>query len=1047
MLRWMLERGIFISVIVVAVSLLGLVSLVRVPIQMTPNIERSVVSVRTIWPGATPQDVEAEIVVEQERYLRRLQGLIQMTSESKSGSATINLEFDLSTSIPEALLRTSNALSQVANYPENVDPPSLLTSSSDQEAFIFYNILALEPENNQPSVADLTHFVDKYIRDRLERLEGVSQVRVFSGAERQIHINVDPEKLASAGITFSEFRVAVRNRNRDISGGNIESGKRIYQLRTVGRFSSLDDIANTVLTEREGSVVYLRDVADIEFSSQKRASQGYINGQPSFPFGIVRTPGSNVIQTFDRVSAEIAQINKEVSVPRGLEIGSYSDDVRYVKSAIRVVQINLTIGALLASIVLYLFLKNVRSTLIGAIGLPICALGAILGLSLTGRTINVISLAGIAFAIGMTLDNSIVVLENISRYRKEGKSPFNAALAGVTEVWPAVLASTLTTIAVFTPVLLIDGEVGQLYSDIAIAISAAIAVSMLVAIAAIPALSANLLGKELDEPARKASFSLNIFDLLAKKFKHNVASLVAWLLVSRKRQVFLVSFVLLVTIGMAIQLAPGAEYLPEGEENKIFSRMLSPPGYNKDEIDSATLGLEKLLIDQLYADGADFASGKTDVPPIRYMLRLANHGSMFSIAEPISSDPEHADALKKVLSREMNDIPGMIGVANRGSLFSGNSGGSRSIQLNVFGPDLPTLYAAGRQTFLAHKKAFPDAQIRPIPSLSLAQPAIEIEPNWQTLMENGISAAEIGTLVWAMADGAYLDEYFLGDEKVDIYTYARGGVIQNPDDIKKIPVYTNQGTTLRLETLAEISSTVTATSIRRVDGRRAITINVIPPRSIALEDAAKKIATEVIPSIQASDQFDERVQIQLAGASNKLAAARDALDGNLLLAVALSYLLMVTIFSHWGYPLVILLNIPLGVCGGIVGLWFVDNVVGASVNLDMLTMLGMIVLIGTVVNNPILLLEKTRKLIAQGETVADAISHSVEVRLRPIMMSMLTTIVGLSPVVFSSGAGTELYRGLGTVVMFGLLFSTVLTLTFMPALLALLFNKGYFSKR
>lgn len=1046
MLAWIIRRGVIISVCIVAVCLLGLVSLFRVPIQMTPNIEQSVVSVRTIWPGANPQDIEAEIVVEQERYLRRLRGLVKMTSESKSGSATIDLEFDLSTSSSEALLRTNNALSQVASYPENVDPPSLVTSSSDQDPFIFYNLIAVEPEKYQPTAANLSHLLDRYVRDRLERIEGVSQVIIFVNVDRQVHINVDPEKLASVGISFSQFRTAVRSRNRDISGGNIESGKRRYQVRTIGRFSSLEDIAGTVIAQRNGDAVLLRDVADVEFSSQTQASRGYINGQPSFPFGIVRTPGSNVIEIYESVSAEIAQINKKILKSRGLEIIQYSNDVRYVKSAIKVVQINLLIGAFLASIVLFLFLKNLRPTFIGAIGLPICALGAILGLAITGRTINVISLAGIAFAIGMTLDNSIVVLENIFRHRKLGKSTFDAALDGVSEVWPAVLASTLTTIAVFTPVILIQGEVGQLYSDIAIAISAAVAMSMLVAITVIPVLSANLLGKtsSVVEPSR---FGVNLFDSTALGFKRLVTSLVTWLLVSAKRQIFLVAVVLMGTVGLAMQLSPGAEYLPEGEEKKIFAFMLSPPGYNMEEIDRASQHIEAMLVEQIDADGSDYAQGKTQIPPMSYMLRVANIGSMLSISEPISDDPAHAESLKQVLSKELNAVPGMIGFANRGSLFSGNAGGSRNIELNVFGPDLTSIYAAAMQSFLALKAAFPDAQIRPVPGLSLAQPSIEIEPNWQRLAENNITATELGALVWAMADGAYLDEYFMGDEKVDIYTYPSGDLVETSGDLESLPIYTSQGGVMSLGALADISSTVTASSIRRVDGRRAITLNLVPSRDIALEDAADKIENEVIPSIQAGDQFDSRVQIQLGGASNKLAAARDALDGNLLLAIALSYLLMVVIFSHWGYPLVILLNIPLGICGGIVGLWFVKNVVGANVNLDMLTMLGMIVLIGTVVNNPILLLEQTRKLIAQGESVAKAISGSVEIRLRPIMMSMLTTIVGLSPVVFSSGAGTELYRGLGTVVMFGLLFSTVLTLTFMPALLALLFNKGYFSKR
>ena len=1043
MLRLAIERGVILSVVIAMVCLFGLIAVLRVPVQMTPDIERPIISVRTSWPGAAPQDVEAEILVEQEQYLRNLQDLLKMTSEARSGSATIDLEFAIGTSIQEALVLVNNALSQVASYPENVDPPRLITSSSSQDAFIFYSLIALNPEASQPTPAQLTNILDKHVLTRLERVPGVSEAIIFGEVDRQVHLTVNPAQLAARGITIAQLRTAIRSRNRDVSAGDVDSGKRRYVIRTIGRYESLEQIADTIISEQDGHVVRVRDVGKVSLGSQELRSRGYINGQASFPFGIKRVAGANVIEILDGTNAVVEELNARVLKRLGVKIVHYADDVKYVKEAIGVVQKNLALGALLACIVLYLFLHALSPTLLGALGVPICTVGAFLGLLLAGRTLNVISLAGVAFAIGMTLDNSIVVLENILRHRALGKNSYRAALDGVREVWSAVLASTLTTVFVFTPIVLIEDEVGQLYSDIAIAISAAIAMSMLIAVTAIPSIAARL-PSGINTTDHRGRSWLKPFVHLAGIFQGRTMAMIDGLLQSTWRRICVVLGTLLICGLIVWGLTPRAEYLPEGEENKIFALMLPPPGYNMDEVDRASRSLETLLLSQIDADGSAFARGDTPVPPMKYLLRVAATGSMFSISETLSDNPAHANALKDAISQHLNTKPGMIAFANRGSIFSDNSGGSRSIQLDIVGPDLNAIYHAALRTYVKSQAVFQNAQIRPLPGLSLSQPSVEIRPNWQRAAELGLDTGDLGYLIWALTDGAYLDEYFLDDDKVDIYLYSSQGQVENPEDIAQLPIYTPQGTVVPLSAIAEIQQTVSASTVRRVDGRRAVTLNLIPPREIALEQAVEIVQQQIVEELTQDPQIDGSVQIQLAGASDKLSSAQQALSGNFFIAVLLSYLLMVAIFSHWGYPLIILLTIPLGISGGILGLWLMNNVFGIRMALDMITMLGMVVLIGTVVNNPILLVEQTRRLLAEGKAIKDAVKESVRIRLRPIMMSMLTTVFGLSPVVFLSGAGTELYRGLGAIVLFGLLFSTVLTLTFMPAFLSLLLE--FFAK-
>lgn len=303
-----------------------------------------------------------------------------------------------------------------------------------------------------------------------------------------------------------------------------------------------------------------------------------------------------------------------------------------------------------------------------------------------------------------------------------------------------------------------------------------------------------------------------------------------------------------------------------------------------------------------------------------------------------------------------------------------------------------------------------------------------------------LPARELGYTVWALADGAFVDEFFLADDKVDMYLYSSEGTVAAPEDLADLPLYTPAGGVLPLSSFAEIRETVSANRIRRIDGARSVTLTIIPPRDILLERAVELVQRDVIDQLRQQGRLQGDVNLRIGGASDKLRAARDALADNFMVAIVLAYLLMVAIFSHWGYPLLILCSLPLGISGGIAGLWFMNTVMGIRMPLDMLTMLGMIVLIGTVVNNPILLVEQARRNLARGMVPLAAVLDSVSLRLRPIMMSMFTTIFGLAPVVFLPGAGTELYRGLGTIVLFGLFFSTLLALSFIPALLVLVFR-------
>ncbi len=1035
MFRFAIERGIILSVAISVLMLFGVVAIFQVPVQMTPDIDQRVISVRTIWPGATPQEIESEILVEQEQYLRRVKGLQRMTGEATTGRATIDLEFDASSDIQELLVRVNSALSQVAEYPENVDPPRLITNSSSQQSFIFMGLIPADPD--QYSRAELTSIIEKHIITQIERIPGVAELVIFGTSEAQVHVRIDPAALSARGITIAELRNAIRARNTDFSGGDLDSGKRRYIIRTVGRYEDLDQIRNTIIAERNGNFVRIADVASVSLGAQEQRVLSYLNGTAAIMMGVQRSPGSNVIDILHAVENEIDTLNNGRLKNYDLSLIKYSDDVKYVSKAINVVQKNLALGGLLACAVLYLFLRAAAPTALGALGVPLCTVGAFLGLLIMGRTLNVISLAGIAFAIGMTLDNSIVVLENIIRHRAMRKSPARAALDGVSEVWPAVLASTLTTIFVFTPIVLINEEVGQLYSDIAIAISAAIIMSMIVAVSVIPSLAARLPEQWRNGSSRSAEAASSTQD--QPGWQQIYLATVDSVLGSRSASAAVVACTLITAVLIIAFLTPKAEYLPEGEESKLFVYALAPPGYNIDEVNKVGNIYDAMLRPQLVSTDRPRANDFDEsMPPVINFLRYASSAAMFSITE--AGNTSDIEQLKTVITDKLRENPGFIVFANRGSLFSGNTGGSRSIQLDITGARLEDIYAAASEIFGKAMTALPGSQIRPLPGINLGQPAVVLTPNWPRAAELGITSADLGYAIWSLVDGAFLDEYFHNGEKIDIFLYGSPGQIQHPHEIANLPIHTPSGATVTVSSIADLSYGVSSTTIRRIDADRTVTLNVVPPRSVALEKAVEIINSEVVAAFESKSEND--VTLAIGGASDKLDRARVALSGNIAIAIALAYLLMVAVFSHWGFPLLILLSIPLGISGGILGLWIVNNLFGISAPLDMITMLGAVVLIGTVVNNPILLVEQTRKQLQTGAKVKDAIRQAVQIRLRPVMMSMTTTTVGLSPVVFLAGAGTELYRGLGSIVMFGLFFSTMITLIFIPALLNLVLAKS-----
>ena len=1036
MFEAIVRRGTLMTVIILIVSVLGVMAALRIPVQMIPDLEVRIITVRTTWPGATPQDIEKEIVIEQEEYLRSIPGLQRIISSSSFGRASIELEFPYGIDLNETLINVNNALSQVPSYPVNVDEPRIYATSFSANSFMYFRVAPLPGNPRDLDMVLMQDFIDDHVRTRMETVPGVSMVSVYGGAERQVQVLLDPERLSERDISIQDVRRAITERNRDISGGEIESGKRRYLLRTVGRFEDLEELRDLILVRRGDSLIRLGDVAEVRLDHHEMNRISYTDGDPVIGLSVRRQAGSNVIEIKRQLMVEMERINLDILNPAGMHMRLIADDVGYVQASVKNVWINLSIGAVLASLVMFVFLRSGRATLVGVMGIPICTIAGFIGLLLAGRTINVISLAGIAFSIGMTLDNGIVVLESIEHQRRKGLDRLRAAVVGVQMVWPAVLASTLTTVLVFVPILFIQEEAGQLYSDIAIAISASILTSMLVAIAVIPTATARL------------EFSTDKLQLDGRRhdLHQRVIDGIDWLIAVPARRMTIIVAVALLSVGIFVLLTPPAEYLPEGEEPKAFASLTSPPGYNIETMARIGNELQDYLLPFTRHGPEQFDAGETGVPALKYVNMSIDAQRIRIITQP--KDPAHIKPMMAALQKKYREYPAMRPFVTRGSIITSNSGGTRSVNLDISGNDLSDIYDAALAAYQRAEEVFESPRLRADPStLSLSQPLIEVRPKWTRASEVGMTTQDFGYTIAALTDGAYADEFYLEDDKIDIYLYSKAGRNASLDSLNQISVYTPIGAVVPMSSIARIEETVDTNIIRRLNSRRTVTLNIIPPDRVALETGVDIVRRDVVDYLRETGVVPGSINMTISGASDQLQATREALAANYVVAIIIIYLLLVAIFTHWGYPLLIMTTIPLGVAGGILGLWLF-NLGGAwlprigmtelHLSFDMISMLGFLILLGTVVNNPILIVHQAMTNVRErGMHALDAVHHAVDARLRPIAMSTLTTVFGLAPLVFLAGEGTELYRGVGVIVMFGLLGTAIVSLTFLPALTAL----------
>ena len=805
---------------------------------------------------------------------------------------------------------------------------------------------------------------------------------------------------------------------------------------------------------QDGTPIYVRDVGYARLGHGEKRTLIRQNGEPALAFGPLRERGSNLLVVMEKVRATIRELNDGLLRERGLYLTQVTDSTQYVSDAVEMVRVNLLFGGALALGILLIFLRHIRSTLIVGLAIPLCVMGSLFLINASGRSINVISLAGLAFSIGVVLDASIVVLENIYRHRSMGKDPFVAAYDGTSEVWTAILASTLTNIVVFTPILTLADEAGQIFRDLAIAIVAANILALIVSILLIPPIAARLLTRvpTLDATGFVGSLQ-RVFGLapLAEKLHQGpLRALLRWLMGGLVRRLTVAACLFVVAAVCIGYFMPKTEYLPQGNRRTVLGVLIPPQGYGLPEITAIGQALEKRILPLLDASPEDYDAGRVPAPPLKYFFFAAFRNQMFLFTRP--KDPAHVADLKAGLQRIMRDVPGTITLALQLSIFSRDLMGSRVIDLDVIGPDAKILTTIAQRAFFKVRQALPGARPKPEPGITIGQPQVTILPDWERAAQLGISVQDIGYSAWVLGDGAYVDDYYYAGDKMDLYLYSTMGSYDTLSNFDAIRIATAAGDTVPLSDVATIHFTYGLEQIRRVNHQRAVTLRITPPRDLSLEEATDIVTTQIINALQADGTVPPGYALRIRGASDKLSAIRHKLSADFVLALVLVYLTMVLVFRHAGYPLTVMLAVPIGLTGGVLGLAFLNQYLawvspGTIQSLDILTMLGFVILLGSVINNPILIVQQAINFMGQGMGAHEAIIESTLSRVRPIMMTTGTTIFGLMPLVLNPGAGSELYRGLGVVMFGGLLLGTVTTIVFIPAVMSLILDVGSVLRR
>jgi multidrug efflux pump subunit AcrB len=994
-----------VAVAVALVALFGLTSIAALPIQLLPTIEEPQVSVANFWRAAAPEEMEANIVEPQENVLKNTPGLTNINSFVSRGQGFVNLSFAVGTDIQAAKLDVINNLSQVPPGPADAIEPQVFAGGGQQTPGAASLLVRVLPDNPVKELAAYQGLIEEHVQPRLARIPGVSRVDLQGEQPREVQITFDAYRAAALGIQINDI-IATVSRATDSSGGFADVGRRQYTVRFVGQFEP-SELNELIVGWSNNRPINLSEVADVDIVPRKQDGFTLRNGFPAYYITVQREYDANTVSILDGVNEAIVELNAGPLAEAGLAVDLSFDASVHIRRAIALVKNNLGIGLVLAIGVLYFLMRSRRATFLVAATVPLSLLVAFVALRMFDKSLNVISLAGLAFSVGLVMDAAIVTLENIVRCRQNGLEMKEAAAKGTRQITGALFASTVTSVAIFVPVLFMEGMEGQLFQDLALTIAVAVLASFFIAITVLP-VAASFLLRENKDPV-EAWWSR--ITSLVMRLTRTPAICRTWIIA------ILGSSVLVMML-----LVPKANLLPQAPSDSLNAFFAMPPGGT---IEMVRTEIASKIVERLkpYMD-------HEKQPYIRgyNMSAFGAFNGMFIYPQ----DPDRIEEMIGIVRDEvLIDLPDTQAFVQRSSLLNFGFDGGRAINVDLSGNDINDLSATAMQGMGIINEILPGAQVRPFPSLAIAEPELQLVPNDRRITAAGLDRAALANIVRAVTSGAYVGEYFDGNDRMDMIL--RGPTWNSPEQLATTPIATPLAGIQTIGELADIRRTVGPTQLRRVDGQRTMTLSVRPPEDMTVQEALEQLRDVAGPRLR--EILPAGVSVQYRGTADRLEAALSTMSINLAVAAVVLFLILAAMFRSLWDALLVLLSIPLAIAGGILALRVMNLFTTQA--MDLLTTIGFVILLGLVVNNAILLVMQTRTSQRKGLDRTAAVAEAVRMRARPIYMSTLTSIFGMLPLMLIPGVGSQIYRGLATVIVGGMIISAIFTLILMPSALRL----------
>ena len=990
-----------------AVLVLGLVALSKLPIDLMPEIERPVISVITVYEGASAEDVETKVTEVIENNLATVSNLDQLTSRSLENLSMVSCRFKWGVNLDEA----SNDIRDKIEFakrllPEEIDTPIVFKFNTSMIPILFVGV-----SSSEEIYPRLYHIVDKDVSDALKRIPGVGAVNMYGGLERQINVNIDPKRLEAYHLSVQRIVERLAQENITLPAGDLKTGYLDYTLRVPGEFTNLAQIKDIIILKDRERIVYLKDIAEVSDSFKEQTMMVRSNGRFGMMMMVQKRSGANTVEVAKRVRGEIKKLER--ALPEAIKFSILMDSSEHIRQSINDLTQTIYWGGLFVILVVYLFLRQFRPSLIIALTIPFSLIIAFIFMYLLRFTINIMSLSSLAIAIGMVVDNAVVIVDNIYRHREKGEALEEAAIEGASEVGLAVSASTFTTVIVFLPMVFLSGVVGIMFQQLAVIVSVTLLASLFTALTFSPMLSSKLL-KPL--PRKSGNFLSRLESLYSK--------ILGWGLTHKK-------ITILIALGLfilSILLIPkiGTEFIPEEDTGDLNIQVELPVGTRVEETEKIAEQIEEIF--------------KKDVPEAQTIFsRVGQSGGgrfgaafgartgphLINMGAKLSRVTERKRSVKEIAEAIRPKIASLLAVKKinmqAGSPFARILfGTSKPVSVEILGHDLKEAdnLAYKLKEAIAKVSGVTDVTV----SREIGRPELQVEVDRLKASSLGLSMSTITDSLRTYFYGKAATKYREGGDEYDIFVRLKEDERASIRDIENIPIASDSGKIIRLSNVAKIIQRTGPIEIERQNQDRIIKVEAnVFRRSLGevAEDIKKLIAQTTHP---------QEIRINLGGDIEEQAKSFRDLLVLFILGGVLVYMVMAAQFESLIDPFIVMFSVPFAFTGVAFGLFF------SNVHLGVLSFLGLVMLVGIVVNNAIVLVDYINILRRKGLSMYEAITVGGTNRLRPVLMTALVAILGLVPMLFATGPGSEVQKPLATVVVGGLITSTVLTLVVLPTL-------------